>query len=71
MLYRLKINRFNWYRINGELIRRITREDVLTIIDNLDLKSIRSVKQNKKPYIMVKLTSEDEYNKLKRRLRRV
>lgn len=71
MLYKLKIYRFNWYRINGELNHRITREDIWDIINSLGLKSVRSVKKNKKPYIMIKLTSKDEYDKLKRRLKGV
>jgi len=71
MLYRLKIYRFNWYRIKGKLNQRITREHIWDIIDSLGLKSVRSVKKNKKPYILVKLTSEDEYDKLRRRFKGV
>ncbi len=71
MLYKLKIYRFRYYKINGKLNQRITSENVWDIINSLGLKSVRSVKKNKKPYIMVKLISEDEYDKLKRRLKRI
>ncbi len=67
MLYKLKIYRFRYYKINGKLNQRITSEDVWDIINSLGLKSVRSVKKNKKPYIMVKLTSKEEYDKLKTR----
>lgn len=71
MIYKLKIYRWQWYRISGKLNHRITREDIWDIINSLGLKSVRSVKKNKKPYIMVKLTSKEEYGKLKRRLKGV
>ncbi len=70
MIYKLKIYRFNWYRINGKLNQRITKEYIWDVINSLGLKSVRSVKKNKKPYIMVKLTSKTEYDKLKGRLKR-
>ncbi len=71
MLYKLKIYRFNWYRINGKLNQKITKEHIWDIINSLGLKSVRSVKKNKKPYIMIKLTSKDEYDKLRRRMKRI
>lgn len=66
-LYKLKIYHYGWHIINGKLKHRLTREHVIEIINSLGFKSVRSVKKNKKPYIMVKLTSKEEYDKLKRR----
>ncbi|KKM90768.1 hypothetical protein LCGC14_1235180 [marine sediment metagenome] len=66
MIYKLKIYRWQWYIINGKC-QKITKEQIWDVINSLGLKSVRSVKKNKKPYIMVKLTSKDEYDKLKRR----
>lgn len=42
----------------------VSREDVVEIIDYLNLQSIISVKQNKKPYITVTMSSHKEYHKL-------
>jgi len=70
MLYKLKIYHYGWWYIKGRSHHRLSREYVLEIINNLDLKSVRSVKKNKKPYIMVKLTSKEEYIRLKRQMKR-
>ena len=70
MIYKLKIYRWQWYKIRGVSTSRITREQIWDVINSLGLKSVRSVKKNKKPYIMVKLTSKEEYDKLKRQMKR-
>jgi len=72
MIYRYKISRFSWYRnpITSEFISGpngragVTREIIVEIVKYLKLKTVTRIKQNKKPYITVILTSLDEYRKL-------
>jgi len=70
MLYKLKIYHYCWWYIKDKARLRLSKEHVLEAINNLGLKSVRSVKKNKKPYIMVKLTSKEEYIKLKGQMKR-
>ncbi len=70
MIYKLKIYHYGWWYIKDRARLRLSKEYVLEAINNLGLKSVRSVKKNKKPYIMVKLISEEEYTKLKGQMKR-